>query len=71
MTEVFIFVATAVLGGLVWGIRLEGRVSNGESRQDDFKELMNTKIDLMNEAVCARLERIERSLNGNLKHGHD
>lgn len=62
----------AIIGTVVWGIRLEGKVDKEYVRTDDLKELINTKIDLMNLHVCQRLDRIERALNGSLKaHEND
>lgn len=66
----------SVVGGIVWGIRLEGRLDTAVTRQNDFKELVNTKLDLMNSNVSHRLDRIEKALNGYMAshgggHGHD
>lgn len=78
MVELAIALSGACVAGIIWAVRLEGRVNtevvereNLDKRQEDFKELVNTKLDLMNEAVCARLDRIERSMNGHLHHGRD
>ena len=58
--------AAAIIGGVVWAVRLEGRVNTAIQRHEDLKELINTKFD----AIEQRLDRIERALNGAL-HPHD
>jgi len=59
---------TAVLaqavGVVVWGIRQEGRIHLQEQRVTDLKELINTRFDMTEQ----RLERIEKCLNGMLRH---
>ena len=60
MVELAIFTVASVFGITVWSIRLEGRVNNLSQRQDDLKELINSRFD----DIDARLSRIERSMNG-------
>lgn len=59
-----LFVVGQVLVGLTWAIRLEGKVNVQEQRVSDLKELINSRFD----GTDARLQRIERTLNGSLHH---
>lgn len=56
-----------VIGGLVWGLRLEGRVNTADQRFLDLKELINSQFSGMDR----RLERIERAMNGRLREIDD
>lgn len=62
MEGYIIFVIATAIGSLVWGLRLEGEVKTAKQRHDDLKELIEVRFD----ATDARLERIEKALNGAL-----
>jgi hypothetical protein len=64
LISVSMFVVAQVVGGLIWALRLEGKVNLQEQRSTDLKELINERFDHTDE----RLSRIERSLNGYLRH---
>jgi hypothetical protein len=64
LVTISIFIIGQVIGGIVWGVRLEGKVNLQDQRTTDLKELINTRFDSTDE----RLKRIERSLNGHLRH---
>ncbi len=53
----------SLLLGVVWAIRLEGRVNMETQRVDDLKELINARFD----GVSDRLLRIENALNGSIR----
>lgn len=53
-----------LIGIVVWGVRLEGKVNNQDQRYGDLKELINTQFDNVN----GRLDRIERAMNGAIRH---
>lgn len=55
---------TAMLGVAAWTFQLGNRVTRIETRQDDLPTLLDAKFDPINQ----RLARIERALNGVLKH---
>jgi hypothetical protein len=59
-----VFVFGQVVAGLVWGLRLEGKVKVQEQYTTDLKELIITKLD----GIDRRLIRIESSMNGKLRH---
>ena len=63
MEGIVLFVVATTIGGIVWGIRLEGQVKLQDQKIMDFKDLINTRFD----DTANRLERIERALNGNLR----
>lgn len=52
------------LGVIGWAIHLGSRVAVLEANEQSLKELIETRFD----DVERRLERIELSLNGHLKH---
>ena len=54
---------TAFLLVVGWTIQLGNRVSVLEKGEEDLTELLNARFD----AIDARLDRIDRSLNGYLK----
>jgi hypothetical protein len=66
MISLAIYISTVFIGGLVWAVRLEGRVNTQEtltkSKHEDLKELITTRFD----SADKRMERIERSMNGRL-----
>lgn len=64
LITIAIFLAGQVVVGIVWGVRLEGKVNLQEQRTTDLKELINSRFDNTDD----RLKRIERSLNGALRH---
>lgn len=64
LISISIFLAGQVIVGIVWGVRLEGKVNLQEQRTTDLKELINTRFDGTDE----RLKRIERAMNGKLRH---
>lgn len=67
LVTISIFLAGQVIVGIVWGVRLEGKVNLQEQRTTDLKELINTRFDSTDE----RLKRIERAMNGSLRNdGH-
>lgn len=61
-----IYISSVLVGSIIWGLRLEGRVNTidqlEKQKSEDLKELFNTRFNAMDQ----RLERIERSLNGSL-----
>lgn len=66
----------AILGIFGWAFQLNSRVSVQETKHDDLKDLINTKMDALKDniefnynSISARLDRIERAMNGALK-GH-
>jgi hypothetical protein len=64
LTTISIFIVGQAIAGIIWGVRLEGKVNLGDQRVTDLKELINQRFDSTDE----RLKRIERSLNGHLRH---
>jgi hypothetical protein len=69
-TALFTFFGTSLLGGIIWGIRQEGRITTLQEqrftdrqalheRHQDLKELMTTRFN----ATDQRLDSIERALN--------
>lgn len=71
MWEAVISGTALLVGGLAWLFRLEGKANIArelaESKHDSLKELINEKF----EANDKRLARIERALNGYLRHYED
>lgn len=74
--SVYMYITSAVLGGVVWAVRQEGRITGvsnsilnlekiSDQRADDAKELVNVKL----EAIDKRLERIERLILNGSSHG--
>jgi hypothetical protein len=59
-------VAALSVGVLGWAVGIEPRIRVQKQEVIDLKELIN--VQLVN--IDKRLERIERSLNGALKHGN-
>lgn len=59
----FYSLGIAIVGAVVWGVRLEGRVNAAEQRHLDLKELINSQLGDINR----RLSRIERSINGHFR----
>lgn len=69
--------ASLLVTSVIWGLRLEGRVNTtqqqivdhkelNKERESGIKELINAKFD----GTDARLDRIERAMNGRLgPHG--
>ena len=57
-------VGAAALGALGWAYLLQGRVSRLEGQYETLTCLIKTRFD----AIDKRLDRVERSLNGYLKH---
>lgn len=64
VTTLCIFVFGQVVTGLVWALRLEGKVNVADQRGIDLKELIVVQLD----SIDKRLSRIERSMNGKLRH---
>lgn len=60
MPDIYYYLATSLVGVIVWAIRLEGRVNTSDQKHSDLKELINAKF----EGLDKRLERMERILNG-------
>jgi hypothetical protein len=59
--------ASAVGGGIIWGIRLEGRVNTHTTLFDEREKLATSRHD----DLTNRLDRIEQKLdshNGNTSH---
>lgn len=79
MDAYILFGISSLIGSIVWGLRLEGRVNAASQKIEDKDEVYNTKVnglrDLINtqfSGVDNRLERIERALNGSIKgSSHD
>ena len=67
MIEAIVTGAGLVLAGIVWAVRLEGRIDRAELKSDDLKEFLREMMDTKFGMVEYRLERIEKSLNGALK----
>lgn len=55
-----VFGITQAILGMVWGLRLEGKVIAQDVQMGDNKELFLSKL----EDIQSRLGRIERSMNG-------
>ena len=62
MLYLYVYITSAVIGSIIWGIRLEGRVSTDDQKVTDLKELLISKLD----SIDNRLSRIEKSYNGHL-----
>lgn len=56
-----------LLSGIIWGVRLEGRVNMAEAHDQAVKEHLKELLDVKFDALTTRLERIERTLNGTLR----
>lgn len=63
IVSIAVFLFSSVICGIVWGVRLEGKVSLVDQKREDLKELINLRFDDMGR----RLGRIEVALNGSLK----
>lgn len=63
LISVATFLAAQIVVGIVWGVRLEGKVNLQEQRTTDLKELINSRFD----STDGRLKRIENALNGKLR----
>jgi hypothetical protein len=56
---------TAVLGVFGWSFSISNRITKMETKQEDLPKYLDAKFD----GLDARLERIERAMNGSLsKH---
>jgi hypothetical protein len=65
LTEgIILFGLSILIGGLVWGVRLEGRVNATETRHEDLKDHLREILDSKFATVNVRLDRIEHNLNG-------
>lgn len=64
-----IFGITTALTGIIWGVRLEGRVNAAEAHDHAVKEHLKELLDVKFDSLTTRLERIERALNGSLHRG--
>ena len=62
LTTISVFIIGQAIAGIIWGVRLEGKVNLQDQRTTDLKELINQRFDGTDE----RLKRIERALNGSL-----
>lgn len=60
--SLYIYVTSVIIAGIVWGVRLEGKVNIGDRAVVDLKELLIFKLD----SIDKRLDRIEKSYNGHL-----
>lgn len=49
-----------LLGGLVWLVRLEGRINVGAARQD----ATDKRVDGLEDRILSQLDRIESKLDG-------
>lgn len=65
------FVSMAILGVIGWALNLnsefkelDGRVNLLDQKHVDLKELINSRFD----STDQRLARIERAMNGSLRH---
>ncbi len=63
MIPVYIYVSSVLLAAIIAAVRLEGRVNTEAQKQMDLKELINVKLD----SIDQRLSRIESALNGTLR----
>ena len=63
LLPLYIYISTVLLGSIIYAIRLEGRVNTEAQKQIDLKELINTKLD----SIDQRLGRIEQAMNGALR----
>jgi hypothetical protein len=69
MLTLALFLASHIVLGIVWSVRLEGKVNVAQQARDDLKEFLKILIDTQFADVSRRLDRIERSMNGTLlKH---
>lgn len=64
IVSISLFVVAQAITGVIWGVRLEGKVNLQDQRTTDLKELINARFD----GTDQRLGRIEKALNGNLRH---
>lgn len=63
-TPYILFGLANILICLMWGFRMEGRINIIDQRHIDLKELIGSRLT----DIDGRLGRIERSLNGTLRH---
>lgn len=68
-------IGTTVVGIVGWAIQLNSKVAVNAQKNDDLKELITEKFkgldernDQRDDDLNRRLERIERAMNGALKH---
>lgn len=54
----------AGLGGVVWLVRLEGRVNVASAKQD----ATDKRVDGLEERISAQLDRIEKRLDEMMRH---
>ena len=57
----------ATAGSLTWAYNLGTKVATLEKSENDFRDFMDQLLDAKFEPIYQRLDRIERSMNGNLK----
>jgi len=64
MGAIVAFLGAIVLGIVPWSFNIKSRVDLQGQQILDLKELINVQFD----SISQRLERIEKALNGALKH---
>ncbi len=57
------------MAALGWAFTLGNKVAALEKSEADFRDFMDQLLDAKFEPINQRLSRIERSMNGYLKHG--
>lgn len=62
MLSLYIYITSVIIGALIWSVRLEGRITTGDQKTADVKELIGSQLL----DISRRLDRIERGMNGHL-----
>lgn len=68
MVSILTVIVPAIVGGIVWLVRLEGKVALGDQHTRYLEQLINSRFDSSDQ----RMARIEKALNGAfIKAMHD